>query len=627
MSNFKYLDQTFSGGASIYGLPQAIQGSQAVPKDQLDSGLNLKQDNLTGGSGIDLSDDVIKVDLAVTGTDYSSLMLSGMPYQSLNGQYTRADIQGTLSDVGLNLDLDVGGTFNIYYKFNGNGVWAVLIKRDSDNIYGNNSTSENIAPWLAALTNNDPTSITQDFPSFIPNVFNVDYENVTTSSVQDELGNGSPLPSDGYIAYASGSTPAGLIFENNKLAIDFATTTDKAESTNVLPASVTVTAINEAKAYASQAQNTSFSNAIAQLAGNPSKVQSAIEVVKSLIDSVSNTVSNNQALASSEYGNIDTIQSAIGTSASSMGLTHPTLSDNVTVKDLIGELAVLVADLRADSASTIGLTNAGDLIDSIGSTVPANSTVVEALASLTNKVETVAGDLTNRLGAVEFFHNGGEFPLTADQAAGIEAFDIVKTGAGTGEETDVAAYVASLPVARDVRILVSYGIDGDVDAGIYVRDKDTGLLARSADFDEASEIERGDVIQVLLGGSIAFADFAVFGGSNPVVGSDLIKFKLEKASGVGDGTVNKSKLDSDFAAEFEGLPRQLAPMSVTVPADGCIDLTHNMMLGAEPYIRNASGDNYSDSFLVSHPSAGVTRLSSLADTDTSVLVTFTGVRI
>ena len=626
MSNFKYLDQTFSGGASIYGLPSASQGSQAVPKDQLDSELDLKQNTLTGGSGIDLSSDVLKIDLAVTGSDYVTMILNGTGYPSLDGIYTRLNIQASFIFSGYDVDLEVGGPYNMYYKSNGSGVWAVCVKHDNDGVIGNSEIDEN-GSWVVMLTTVDPTSINQNYNSFVSNYLSVDSRVIGVSFEQDENGNSSPSSASSLVDYASGSTPAGLKFENNKLAVDFAASTSQSSSTKVFPSSVIKTYVDEEASESKIASNNSFSNQQAAFSGNPSNVQSAIEAAKVLIDSVSQTVSNNQALASSEYGNIDTIQSAIGTSANNMGSTHSTLSDNATAKALIDELAVLIANLRTDSASTIGLADAGDLIGSIGSTIPDSSTVVEALTSLTNKVETVEGDLTNRLGAVEFFHNGDEFPLTADQAAGTEAFDIVKTGAGTDEETDVAAYVASLSVARDVRILVSYGIEGGVDAGIYVRDKDTGFLTRAEDFDEASEIERGDVIQVLLGGSTAFADFAVFGESNPVVGSDLIKFKLEKAAGVGDGTVNKSKLHSDFAAEFEGLPRQLAPMSVTVPADGSVDLTHNMMLGAEPCIRDASGDNYSDSFLVSHPSAGVTRLSSLADTDVSVLVTFTGVRI
>tara|TARA_Y100001956_G_C4117394_1_gene185608 strand:- start:317 stop:2197 length:1881 start_codon:yes stop_codon:yes gene_type:complete len=582
-------NQDYGNLQRIENLPNAVEPQQPLTLAQAQEFLGLKQDNVSAGSGVHIEGTTINVNLAVSGTDYGTLILTGTGYSSLNGTYTLAPFKGSLTYAGTSLDLDVGGDYNVYYKDNGSGVWSIIAKRDTDNIHNNFSVGESNGSWIVVLTSVDPTSITEDYNNFIPNYQAVDFDFLTASSEQDDNGNGTVSSTASGVTYAAGNTPAGLIFENDKLAIDFASGINDAESTNVLPASIAVTAINEAESRASQAQNTTFSNAIAQLAGNPAKVQSAIEALKSLVDSVSNTVSNNQTTASTEYGHIDNMQAALGTSAEDFGsLTHPLLPDDATAIAIFEALAAAIAAVRADADNTAGIT-AGSLLDAIGQTVAQDSTYLEAFTALVNKVETVQGDLTNRLGSVEFYHNAEEFPLTAGQIAGTEALDVVQTGAGTGESTDVAAYVASLPVARDVRVLVSYGIAGGVAAGIYVRDKDTGFLTRAVDFDESSEIEEGDVIQVLLGGSVAFADFAVYEDSFPTIGTDPIKFKLEKAAGVGDGTVTRVKMDPNLTTEFNAKTDKFVT-TVTTDNDGFATVTHD--LATEDFVvqvRNTSG--------------------------------------
>lgn len=626
MANTK-LNKTleFTGGERVTGLPTAASASDAVPKSQLDTVASTKQNNLTAGSGLTLTGDTLAVDLSVTGTDYGTLNLSGATYASLNGAYTLASYKGSLSYAGAELDLDVGGNYNFYYKDNGGGVWAVIGKRETDNIYNNGSTGEG-GEWIAVLTTVDPTSITEDYNAFVPNYLAVDSFFVTFSSEQDDNGNGTPASTDSNVDYAAGNSPAGLVFDNDKLGIDFAQTTGDAVSTKVFPSSVIKTYVDEQTTSAKQAANNVFSNAVAQLAGNPSNVQSAIEAAKALTDSVSSTVTNNQTAASAEYGNIDNLQAALGSSANNMGATHATLTDNTTALALINELAVLIAGVRSDSSTSLGLTT-GQLIGAISNTVNPGSDLVAALTSIVTAVETVQGDLTNRLGSVEFYHNGEEFPLTAGQLAGTEALDIVKTGAGTGEENDVAAYVAGLSTPRDIRILVSYGIAGDADAGIYVRDKDTGYITRATDFDESSEIQNGDVVQVVLGGSTAFADFAVINDSDPVVGTDAIKFKLFKAAGVGDNQVTKAKIDDTFLAEFEDLPRQFGPSSVTVPANGSVTVTHNLIKESPFTIYDTAGNDLSDSFEIDATVAGQLVITSGADSSIDVSVTVVGKRV
>lgn len=615
----------FVGGETVTGLPTATQNSHAVPLSQLNSSAATKQDSLTAGSGIDLTGTTLKVDLATAGVDYNTLTLSGATYSSLNGAYTLASYKGSLSYTGVQLNLDVGGSFNFYYKDNGSGVWAIIGKRDTDNIYNNGSVGEG-GEWIAVLTTVDPTSITDDYTAFIPNYVAVDSFFITFSSEQDSNGNGTPSSADSNVDYATGTSPAGLIFDNNKLALDFAQATGDAVSTKVFPSSVIKTYTDEQVTSAKQASNNVFSNTVAQLAGNPANVQSAIEAAKSLIDGVNSTVSSNQTTAASEYSNIDNLQAALGSPSINLGTTHASLTDNTDAKSLINELAVLIAEVRSDADTSLGLTT-GQLIGAISNTVTNGSDLVAALTSIVNAIETVQGDLTNRLGSVDFFHNGDEFPLTANQIAGTEALDIVKTGAGTGEENDVAAYVTGLSTPRDIRILVSYGINGDADAGIYVRDKDTGFLTRATDFDESSEIQKDDIVQVVLGGSTAFADFAVINDSNPTIGTDAIKFKLYRAAGVGDNQITKAKMDDTFLAEIENLPRQFGPSSVTIPANGSLTVTHNLIKESPYTIYDTSGNDQSDAFEIDATVAGQLVISSGANSDTDVVVTVVGKRV
>ena len=476
------------------------------------------------------------------------------------------------------------------------------------------------------LVSVDPTSITEDYNNFVPNYQAVDHDMLTYSSEQDDNGNGTVSSSANEVTYGAGSSPAGLVFDNDKLAIDFAQNTGESSSTKVFPSSVIKTYTDEQIAISKQAANNSFSNAVAQIAGNPANVQSMGEALKSLIDSLSNTVSGNQTTASNEYGNIDNLQAATGSSTANMGSTHALLTDNTTVSALIDELAALNASLRTDTSASLGVA-AGQLIGDISNTVNNGSDLIAALTSIVTAIETVQGDLTNRLGSVDFFHNGDEFPLTANQLAGTEALDVVKTGAGTGEENDVDAYVAGLSTPRDIRILVSYGITGDADAGIYVRDKDTGYIARATDFDESSEIQKDDIVQVVLGGSTAFADFAIINDSDPIVGTDAIKFKLHKASGIGDNQVTKAKVDDALLAEFEDLPRQFGPASLTVPANGSVTVTHSLIKESPFTVYDTSGNDLSDSFEFDATVSGQMVITSGANSDIDVVFTAVGKRV
>ena len=464
--------------------------------------------------------------------------------------YTLATYKGSLSYSGTSLDLDVGGTYNVYHKYNGSGVWAVVMKRDTDNIHNNGSTGEGNGQWLAVLTTTDPTNISADYNNFIPNYQSVDYDMITSSSEQDDNGNGTVSSSSSQVAYASGNTPAGLIFQNDKLAIDFAPNLAAAASTNTLPASVVATAISEAEARASQAQNTTFSNAVAQLPNNPNNTQSALEASKVAIDAVSTTVSANQATASTEYGHIDDLQAALGTTSDDMGSIHSTLTSDVSARANIAELAVLVKALRDDAVATVGV-GMGSGIATAGDNVTATD-VEGAISDLDVALGLVQGDLTSRIPAVDQYHNAVQYPLTSDQLAGVTPVDAAQydqvdlvSGTSISWSTDMSGFVT------DVRILVDFGSVGDVHAGIYDRDHTTGLLTRSEYFNEASEIQKNAIFQVRYGGAIAGAEFMVVTPDEPSVGSDPIGFENISAVIIGQGTIAKDRLRPELQTELD----------------------------------------------------------------------------
>ena len=615
----------FQGGATVKGIPASQETGQAVEHDQLIAALDTKQPNLTGGSGIDLSSSTLKIDLAVTGTDYGTLTLTGSNYSSLDGVYTLASFKGSLSYSGTSLDLDVGGDYNVYYKSNGGGVWSVIAKRDTDNIHNNFSVGESNGSWIVVLTAVDPTSITEDYNNFIPNYQAVDFDFLTSSSEQDDNGNGTISSAASGVSYASGNTPAGLIFENDKLAIDFASSTAQAESTNVLPASVTVTAINEAEGRASQAQNTTFSNAIAQLVGNPAKVQSAIEALKSMHDTLSNTVSNNQTTASTEYGHINDLQDALGTSSDDMGVMHALLSDGVAVKALLNELATLNASLRSDADTTLGVA-AGASINSAGDNVTDSTDIATAISDLDVALGLVQGDLTSRIPAVDQYHNANQYPLTADQLAGTEPVNEVKydqvdiqTGNTITWSTDMSLF------NMDVRILVDFGAAGDVDAGIYDRDHATGLLTRSTYFNEASEIQKNAIFQIRYGGAIAGAEFMVVTPDEPSIGTDPIGFENISAVIIGQGTLAKDRLRPEFQAEIDNKLVPYESAVVTVPANGALTLVHGHKLFSAPMILDAAGNM--QSFELDITVDGTMVITSEADVDIPVTVRFAGLEL
>lgn len=620
----------FVGGERVTGIPNALEPTDAVPKQQLDQVASLKQDNMTAGAGVAFNGTEVLLNLAASGTNHAVLTLSGTDHASLDGVYQLAAIKGSLSYSGTSLDLDVGGNYNFYYKDNGGGVWAIVAKRDTDNIHNNSSVGESNGSWIAVLTVNDPTSVTSDFNNYIPNYQSVDYDFLTYSSEQDADGNGAPSSAVSTVSYSVGSTPAGLKFEDGKLAIDFATSIQDSSSTKVFPSSMVKTFIEEGVTSAKESANNVFSNAVAQYTGNPSNVQSALEAAAAAIALVAQNLSNTNTLAASEYDNIDDLQSAIGSTIAHLGTVHADLSDDTTAKALLAELAELLRALRADVNTTVGYDAVGATMVSAGNNIPDGSTLIDALSELDLALGLIQGDLTSRLPAVDQYHSGEQYPLSAEILGGTAPLDMVKydvinpnTGAVLSSwETDLTA------LQYNITVLVDYGTQGAIGAGVYERDHATGLLSRVSWLDEDTEVQRNAIMQIRYGGPIAGSEFGISSPDGTQLDVEALGFQNISAVIIGQKTIDKTKLVPTLADEFEGLPRRV-DFDVTVAADSTTSVLTGIESASPFTIRDLAGNDRTDFFEIDYNTAvaGEMLITSGANSPMDVKIKIVGVRL
>ena len=623
----KSFNEKHVGGTTLSGLPIIGAGddpTSAISYQQLQDTADTKQDNLSDGAGTEISADKVNINLESSGS--SALVIGGSAKISIHGSYGLKAVVGYVSGSGFSRTFNAGALAGVEYYMYWDAINTRLVAyHDSTSLFYGFDLNGHADSAAFATAINAGTLAGGEVIRFDSS----DDAGGITGSTMGYSGTSFQIPnsSNANVSYTTGNGPYLEIVAGLLRAI-VAESVAGGQTGQLIDVVKIRQYAEDIKAFCLIAANNSFDNSSAAFAGGPDKVQAAIEAAKTLIDSVASTVNTNQNTASTEYGRIDNLQALAGTTDENHGdLTHALLPDNATTPAVFEALAAAVALVRSDANVTAG-GNIGDLLNAIGGVVAQDSTYIQAFSAIVNRLESVEGEMTNFKGTTEFYHNADEFPLTANQLAGAEAFNTVETGFGTSENTDVAAYVAGLPVPRDVRILVSYGTDGDADAGIYLRDKDTGYLTRATDFDESSEIEKGSVYQVLLGGSVALSTWTVVNDDLPVIGTDLIKIKARLAAGVGDGTVTKVKLAPALSAELDAKVVMTVPTNYTIPAAGFKDITHNLLLASEPLIKSTDGvNNLSDSVLVKYPSAGVCRLQIDSSIALDVQVTFSGVAL
>lgn len=576
---------------AITGLPASAGSGQPVEHDQLNTALAAKQENLTGGSCIEIDNGTVNFLIGSTGTDHSELILNGSGFGTLDGTYAVMSYNGSFQQVtsAQDLDLVVGGNDNIYAKPVDDETWAVIGKRGSY--------------WWAALTNTNPNSVTQTVESFIVEYVSVEDFFITQASEQDSEGDNSPASSE-RVDYAVGGNPGGILVQNGKAVLDFASTIANAASSNVFSAALALQYINEQDAYYRLAHNQVFNNAVAQLANDPNNPQAAIEALKELADAISQSVSTNQVAASTQYSKIAKLQTLNGTTEDHHGdLTHALLPDNATTPAVFEALAAAVAAVRADAETTLGLM-LGDLVSGVGGSVPSGLDLKGVVSYIAQELADLGSDQFSRMPVAHFYHFAGPgFQLTPGQIAGTEPFNEAGYTLNDVEGNQIDAEIIDLSsLSYDARILIDYGVGGHVNAGVWTRDHVTGYITRADYFDEPSEISKGAHIKILYGGAIAGADFAVVNASNPVVGTDPIEFLLDDYLRIGDGTITKSKFDDTLTAAFDAktqIDTSAALRGVVLAPGLATTLSHGYSLGnyvAQVYHAAGSSDTMGELF-------------------------------
>ncbi len=549
--------QDYGLSQRIVNLPNAVGNQEPTTLAQVIALLLSKQDNVTGGAGVIMDGSDINISLATAGSDYSALAVSGLDYSSLVGTYTRLPYRAFLDYAGLDLDLTVGGDFNVYYKDNGSGIWAIIARREID---GDATTSDG-GSWMAVLTTIDPTSVTVTVNSFIPSYSAVDYDTVANADVLDESGNRSPAT--GYalsnLTYSSGATPAGLKFDNDKLAIDFATSIGEAVSTKVFPSSIIKTYVDEQITAAKDLANHPFSNTIAGISGAPTNAQSAIE------------------LLAAENDTQDSQLSALVT----QDISHSAhIEDNRMVLGVANGVDALPAFTGSAVAFLGGATD-----------------VVGALQNAGDSIGTVYTSFGTTLGLDAFETDFGDgfviLPNDSDAKSLFQATEAelqnLSQGLGqfwapVGAHSDDNVVISNpgtdtfggAVVATGARVLL-IGQSASSENGIYIFSSTSTPLVRSIDSNAGDNFTPNKTVQVLKSTEegISGATFAYSGLDNPTMGTTPLTFSLKSKGVVGDNTITEDKLAAVVAAKLNAKSDKFVA-TVTTDANGYATVTHDL---------------------------------------------------
>ena len=536
----------FKSLSKVIGLQAAESAGGSVEYSQWVTANDTKQDNVSGGQGISMDGDSINIDLVTSGNDYGTMTVSDTGFGSLNGVYSRLDYSCELEYSGTNLDLKIGDSsidWNGYYKYNGSGVWAVIMKRDTD---GSEATAPEGGSWLAVLTTTDPESLSYSgagfiiSSSFIPNYQAVDHDFITYSNESSGDSKFSPSSADSQILYNVGSSPAGLRIENDKLGIDFANQTNEASSTKVFPSSIVLQYIDEQIVDAKDLSNHPFSNVVAQISGNPTNAQSMGEALASEIDDNDAAISNLQTK--------DTVHDAYLAD-------HTTLLGVGQGEDTFGtfsEAGTSVIFLSNTSSPGVVPTNAkagfvnistriSEIYTNMGTTLGLDAQVTDfgtGFIILPNNSDAKSLFQATELELQNLSQGLGQFWAPVDVHSDVDV-DISNPG------TDV--FGGSVASQGDRVLLL--GQTSGLENGIYIFDTTSTAMVRSDDANEPDEFSPNKTVQVLRSteDGISGATFSYTGVDAPTLDSIALSFVLKSKGVVGEGSVTESKLETTLA--------------------------------------------------------------------------------
>ena len=553
----------FASGAKLKNLGSASTSGEAVEYGQFNTALFFKQDNISGGSGIDVSSNTVAVDLASAGSAYDSLTLSGMTASSLNGTYTKLSIRGRVNASGNQLDLSYGDLdhdWNVYEKDNGSGVYAQIFARVDQNDYTVASS------WVAVLSTNSLAGYSytgSGTATIIPQVADitaVDNEVITANSDADGSGGYSPDADDANVAYGAAGAAAGLKFTNSKLSVDWAETTGQASSTKVFSSSVIKTYVDEQIVDAKDLSNHAFTNTTANLTGNPNNAQSAIEAAAAEIDTLDSQVSGIQTVNATQDAYLTDHNLVLGVSAGDETLPAWAASKN----GFLGTTYTVSATL--------------DTIGTSFSTVYQNMGTTLGLAAFETDFGTGFTILSNNASAKQLFQDTeaelqalslglGQFWAPCDAYTNGDNIDLSNPGTDTfrGET-----------VAQGGRVLVM-GQTLPEENGIYIFDTTSTAMTRASDADASGEFTPNKTVQVLgsTDAGISGATFAYTSGDAPTIGTTGLTFTVKAQGVIGDGAVTEAKLSTAINAEIDAKADKYAE-TATFVAGTPQNITHGL---------------------------------------------------
>ncbi len=545
----------FSTGAKLKNLTAATENGEAVEFAQLNAALAAKQNGVAGGQGISLDGATINVDLTEGGTDYASITVSGGFVSSLDGVYTRATTRGYNSTTSLaSTDLDYRhntGDFAWFYKDNGGGVYAMLIANSSDGTLGFS------APWYAYLVSVDPSTLSADQDNLYSGA---GYDYLASSSESDE--NSALVPDDTspYVAYSVGSGASYLKFSSSELQCDVVTDVANVGTGKLIDSNTVKTYIDEQDVVSRTASSNTFVNTVAQLSGNPSNVQSAIEAVSSEINTIDAQVVVLQNTDATHTNKITSHSSVLGVSDldndfgswAAPGVDYIGAT-NLTSRSAIQGLGDSISAVYVAQATLTGL-SAGDTDFGDGFIILSNNADAKTLFQ---EIETELQNLSQGVG--QFWS-----PVDGHADSNINV--------SSPASDDFEGHIAS----NGDRVLLK-GQTIQSENGIYVFNGTGSAMTRSTDADLSEEFSQNKTVQVLNSteAGISGAVFAYTGGDDPTLGSDNLTFVLKSQGVVGSGSVTDDKLSASLSTEIDNKTDKHAE-DVTLVADTPLTIVHNL---------------------------------------------------
>tara|TARA_R110002020_G_scaffold176317_4_gene368526 strand:- start:1642 stop:2967 length:1326 start_codon:yes stop_codon:yes gene_type:complete len=425
----------------------------------------------------------------------------------------------------------------------------------------------------------------------IPNYQAVDYDYVSNSDVVAE--NTLRSPAEGYIltnlVYSAGSTPAGLKFDNSKLAIDFAQTTGDAASTKVFPSSVIKNYVDEQVNDAKDLANHPFSNTLAGIVGNPSNAQSAFEALAAENNTQDSLISALQTVDVTHTSNISAQSAALGVA---VGVSELPVVTGAGTAFVAGTTASARFQAAANSFAQV-YTDFGTLTGLVPGSLHFGSgfTILPDDADAKSLFQATEAELQQlALGQGQFWE-----PVEAKEANNVS---LVNPG--------TSVFTGHTVSTGDRVLLIGQTVASE--NGIYIFDSSGTAMVRALDADADADFTPNKTVQVLnsTAEGVAGATFAYTGGDSTIVGSTDLTFAMKAQGVVGDNSITSGKLAAALLTTITDKTNKWAG-DVTTDGTGAATFSHGVgSIDFVSTVLDASGEVVNSGVEIEHDSSDLT---------------------